>query len=275
MTTIVQMARIEKRLGPVTALDQVDFDVEQGEVLSVNGAGKSTLVKTLSGLYTADAGTITIAGKQCVIGSPSDTIRQGVASVQQHPELVGDLSGYENIFLGQESASAGLFRRIDHSAMRRRTRALLERFPVDIDLDAPVGSLPGVECEIVAILHALKQDNVNVLMLDEPTSTLTRVEKVQPFEMMTLLKRTGVAIIHITHRLEEVFEIADRFTVFRGGQRIATLTAQEAEHDKGSIPRLMLQGEMGELFPARVVAPDAAEVRFEARAFSSPRAWAS
>lgn len=271
MSNILEMTGIEKRFGPVKALDKVDFAVERGEIhalLGVNGAGKSTLIKILSGIYTADSGTITIDGETCEIGSPSDAISYGVASVQQHPELVSDLSGFENIFLGQEGAKKGLFQHIDRKGMRLKAEKLLERFPVEIDLDVKIGDLAGVEKEIIAVLHALKQENVKILILDEPTSTLTRVEKVQLFKMMTLLKDAGVSIIYITHRLEEVFEIADRFTVFRGGQKISTPTAEEAKAGNISIPQLMLQAEMGELFPDKATEVSTHKPIFEARNLS-------
>lgn len=254
MARVLNMCGITKRFGPVTALDTVNFDVEHGEIhalLGVNGAGKSTLIKILSGLYQADAGHIEIDSQRVAIQSPADAIRVGIASVQQHPELVGDLTGYENIFLGNEAKRPGLFRRVDRTEMRDKARKLLNRLPVPIDLDVKVQDLASVEKEIIAVLHALKQEKVKVLILDEPTSTLTRVEKEQLFKMMRVLKDVGVAIIYITHRLEEVFEIADRFTVFRGGKNITTMAAAEAHGADVSIPRLMLDEEMGALFPPK------------------------
>ena len=252
MAVVLDMRGIEKRFGPVTALDRVDFSLEHGEIhalLGVNGAGKSTLIKILSGIYNADAGEIRIDGEPVSITGPADAIRAGIASVQQHPELVDDLTGYENIFLGQEAARPGLFRRVDRKRMRERSRALLKRLPVPIDLDEKVENLASVEREIVAVLHALKQDNVKVMILDEPTSTLTTVEKEQLFKMMRVLKEASVAIIYITHRLEEVFEIADRFTIFRGGRTVTTMTSNDANQEDVSIPALMLQDEPAALFP--------------------------
>jgi ribose transport system ATP-binding protein len=252
---ILRMTGIDKRFGPVTALSSVDFSLEHGEIhalLGVNGAGKSTLVKILSGVYVKDAGVIEIDGERVEIGSPADAIDRGVASVQQHPEMIGDLSGYENIFLGQEGSKPGLFRRFDRSGMARRAAALLARFPVDADLAAPVSRLSSVAKEIVAVLHALLRNDAKILILDEPTSTLTTVEKVQLFAMMRALKAAGVAIVYITHRLEEVFEIADRFTVFRNGKNVGTYASAEASRRKISIPRLMLEGDLGDLYPAKL-----------------------
>jgi ribose transport system ATP-binding protein len=253
-TPVLRMTGIEKRFGSVTALSSVAFSLERGEIhalVGVNGAGKSTLVKILSGVYSKDAGLIEIDGQAVEIADPGDAIERGIASVQQHPELVGDISGYENIFLGQEGRKPGLFQRMDRNGMVRRAEALLTRFPIDADLAAPVAKLSAVEREIIAVLHALRRNDAKVLILDEPTSTLTTVEKVQLFAMMRALKAAGVAIVYITHRLEEVFEIADRFTVFRNGKNVATYTSAEAARENVSIPRLMLEGELGDLYPAK------------------------
>lgn len=267
MPTCLRMTGIIKRFGPVTALDKVDFSVQRGEVhalLGVNGAGKSTLVKILSGLYTPDAGTLEVGGVHCTLATPADAIRAGVAAVQQHPELIGDLSGYENIFLGQETRRGGFFRRLDRDRMRDRADSLLARFPLAIDLAKPVERLTKVEREAIAVLHALRQEHIKLLILDEPTSTFTRIEKVQLFAMMRALKATGIGIIYITHRLEEVFEIADRFTVLRGGRNVATLSSSEAAANRVSIPQLMLREKLGSIFPEKREASDG-EVVFEVR----------
>ncbi len=266
------MHGIEKRFGSVHALKGVDFALAEGEVhvlLGVNGAGKSTLIKILSGIYRADAGRISVAGVPIDIASPADAIAAGVASVQQHPELVDDFSGYENIFLGHESESRGLLAAIDRTAMERKARELLERFPFEVDLSVPVGQLSGVEREMVAILHSLKQENSHILILDEPTSTLTNVEKAELFKVIEILKSSGMSVIYITHRLEEVFEIGDRFTVFRGGERVASMSCAEAQEDAVSIPDLMLASEMGDLFPPRRT-PEVAEEVLSVSDLSGP-----
>ncbi len=268
--TILAMRGIEKRFGDVKALDNVDFDLEAGEIhalLGVNGAGKSTLIKILSGVYTKDDGTIAIGGQAFDLGSPRAAIEAGIAVVQQHPELVGDLSGAENIFLGNEGARPGLFARINRTEIAARAEALLSRFPIDIDLSRPVAELPAVDREIVAILHALRLDNARILILDEPTSTLTEREKASLFAMMAMLKAKGIAIIYITHRLEEVFEIADRFTVFRGGRNVACHTVAEARQQAISIPNLMLDSKTGLTFPPKSDRRDGAVV-LEARDLS-------
>jgi ribose transport system ATP-binding protein len=256
MGTVLRLRDVDKRFGPVMALDGVDFDLERGEIhalLGVNGAGKSTLVKILSGVHAKDSGSIEIDGEAVDFSTPRQAIDHGVATVQQHPELVADLPGYENIFLGQESERPGFFRRIDDETIRRRGDELLARFQVATDLAVNVGDMPSVDREVVAILHAIRHDNIKILILDEPTSTLTEREKTQLFNLMRSLKVAGIAIIYITHRLEEVFEIADRFTVFRGGRNVATLSSEEAARRGVSIAELMLNEKSTELFPEKSV----------------------
>ncbi|MET0258121.1 MAG: sugar ABC transporter ATP-binding protein [Methylobacterium sp.] len=270
MAKILTMRGISKRFGPVQALAGVDFDLDRGEIhalLGINGAGKSTLIKILSGLYVKDEGTIEIDGRAAELGTPRAAIEAGVATVQQHPELVPDCTGTENIFLGHEGARTGLFRRLDRGAMRAAAARLLQRFPIEIDLEARVGEMPAVDREIVAILHALRQDDIRILILDEPTSTLTEREKASLFQLMRALKAAGIAIIYITHRLEEVFEIADRFTVFRGGRNVATFTSREASERGISIPELMLDEAAGDLYPPRDGAAEG-EPLIEARGLS-------
>jgi ribose transport system ATP-binding protein len=272
---LLRMTGILKRFGSVTALNGADFSLERGEIhalVGVNGAGKSTLVKILSGLYIPDDGAIEIDGAACSLGTPADAIKAGVAAVQQRPELVGDLSGYENIFLGQESSKGGFFKRVDHAQMRARADDLIARFPIDVNLAKQVDDLAKVGKEAIAVLHALKQENIKILILDEPTSTFTRIEKAQLFAMMRTLKATGIAIIYITHRLEEVFEIADRFTVFRGGKNIATMSSEESLKNQISIPQLMLNKAVGDVFPAKGI-PSAGPIVLEVRDLEVPGAF--
>ncbi len=254
MTDVLNMTGMTKHFGSVAALSNVDFSVAPGEIhalLGVNGAGKSTLVKIISGLYAADEGDIRIDGELKSIHSPRDAIDCGIASVQQHPELVGSLSGYENIFLGQEADDGGLFRKVNRQSMKARAEKLLERFPIPIDLSTKLEDMESVERETVAILHALKQEHTKLLILDEPTSTLTQTEANKLFDVMRALKQSGIGIIYITHRLEEIREIADRVTIFRDGRSVAVLDAGVESLDEAAISRHMLQEELEELFPAK------------------------
>jgi ABC-type sugar transport system ATPase subunit len=267
---VLKARGIDKRFGDVLALDHVDFDLRHGEIhalLGVNGAGKSTLIKILSGVYSKSAGTIEIEGVVHELGTPRAAIEAGIAVVQQHPELVGDLTGAENIFLGQEAQRPGLFRRFNRAEIASRARGLLQRFPIAIDLDQRVSEMPPVEREIVAILHALRLQDARILILDEPTSTLTEREKASLFSMMRTLQASGIAIIYITHRLEEVLQIADRFTVFRGGRNVATLTVAEAVDQNLSISTLMLNEIAGHIYPRHSDRADGTVI-FEAHGLS-------
>lgn len=265
--TVLSMRAIDKRFGDVKALDDVGFSLIEGEIhalLGVNGAGKSTLIKILSGVYAKDSGQIEIGGTAFDLGTPRAAIEAGVASVQQHPELVGDLTGAENIFLGAEGRRPGLFTRLNRADIAARAAAVLARFPIEIDLSRKVADMPAVDREIVAILHALRLENARILILDEPTSTLTEREKASLFALMRMLKARGIAIIYITHHLEEVYEIADRFTVFRGGRNVACHTVAQARAEHISIPNLMLGSTTGLAFPPRATTASG-EVMLEAR----------
>ncbi|OJF97401.1 sugar ABC transporter ATP-binding protein [Pararhizobium antarcticum] len=269
---------VSKRFGPISALSDVDFVLETGEVhalLGVNGAGKSTFIKILSGVYAKDEGTIEIAGEGFDCRNPKDAIRYGIATVQQHPELVADFTGYENIFLGREAATASFTARMDRTALQRRGDALLSRFPVEIDLSRTIQDMSAVEREIVAILQAIAGENIRILILDEPTSTLTEVEKAVLFRLMKTLRTSGISILYITHRLEEVMEIADRFSVFRGGRMIATMTPDEVREKNLSLAELMLGETMGAVFPKKGEPADLGELVLNVRGLRHGRLFSN
>jgi ABC-type sugar transport system ATPase subunit len=281
----LEMTGIVKEFPGVRALDSAEFSLARGEVhalLGINGAGKSTLIKVLSGVYQADAGQITLNGRQIVINSPQDAIDNGIATVYQDPQMIPSFTGYENIFLGTESDSAGLFPRIRRKKLLARARELLDKFPVDIDLTRPVGELSAVEKESIAILRALSRENMNVLVLDEPTSILTRREIDVLFEQIRMLKESGISIIYITHRLDEVSQIADRLTVFRDGRNVATCNTSDEEIDHARIAELMLGRELSNVYPPKGVSPgdDVLSVRdlalagkFAETSFTAKRGW--
>ncbi|WP_420342181.1 sugar ABC transporter ATP-binding protein [Paenirhodobacter sp.] len=259
-TPVLTASEVSKRFGQVQALRGVDFHVAAGEVhalLGINGAGKSTFIKILSAIIQKDGGTIAVAGRDVHFRTPEDALRAGIATVQQHPELVPDMTGLDNIFLGRETAKRGLFGRVDRAALDERARALTARFAVPIDLTQEVGRMSAVEREAVAILQALASDDIRVLILDEPTSTLTDVEREDLFTLMNQLKSRGIAIIYITHQLEEVFAIADSFSVFRGGTCVARMTVEEARAGRVSLAELMLGEAVGDIFPPRTGQPGA------------------
>lgn len=245
------MSGIRKEFPGVLALDRVDFNLRPGEVhalLGMNGAGKSTLIKILSGVYTKDAGTLTLDGKAIEITGPQDAMRLGIATVYQDPEMIPSFTGYENIFLGFENRRKGPFARINRKELHEKAKAILQQFPVEVDLTRPVAELQAVDQEIIAILRALSR-KMSVLVLDEPTSILTETETRVLFRLINALKSKGVSIIYITHRLEEVYRIADRLTIFRDGRNVATLEAKGAAADPMAIAELMLGKKLDKVFP--------------------------
>ena len=281
----LEMTGIVKDFPGVRALDGVDFSLRPGEVhalLGINGAGKSTLIKILSGVYQKDAGAIRLGGKTVQIASPQAAIHAGIATVYQDPQMIPSFTGYENIFLGAESAGRGLFPRIRRRRLRDKAVQLLERFPVGVDLRRPVGELEAVEKESIAILRALSRENMSVLVLDEPTSILTRNEIEVLFRQIRVLKQRGISIVYITHRLDEVFEIADRFTVFRDGRNVATLRTDDAAVDHARIAELMLGRKLTNVYPPKAESPGEAVLsvrglglagRFEGVSFTARRGW--
>ena len=251
---VIEMTGITKRFGANIALENVSFDLRKGEVhalLGMNGAGKSTIIKILSGLYKLDAGQILFNGRSVTIGSPAAAIQLGIVAVQQHPELVSTLTGYENVYLGREGDAPGLLRLVSARRLADRAADLLRSFPIPIDLSLRVSRMSAVERELVAILQALAYENASVLILDEPTSTLTEQEKDHLFLIMRMLKRKGISIIYITHRLEEVFSVADRLTVFRNGKHILTMETEDAPKESSFLAEKLLGEPLQHLYPGR------------------------
>ena len=224
MNFAVEMRGITKRFPGVLANDSVDFDPRAGEVhalLGENGAGKSTLMNVLSGLYAPDAGEIIIGGKHVHFKGPSDAIARGIGMVHQHFMLVRTLTVAENIVLGAETLRAGMF--LDHAEARRRISALAEQYGFGVDPSALVGDLPVGIQQRVEILKALYRQ-ADVLLLDEPTAVLTPRESDDLFRVVRNLADDGKAVVLITHKLREVFAVADRITVLRDGRVVEQTT---------------------------------------------------
>lgn len=229
---------ITKRFPGTVALQDVDFVVHAGSVnvlIGENGAGKSTLMKILAGVEQPSSGTITMGGQPVVFTSVRDAARQGIGIVFQELNLCPNLSVTENIFLGRDITVAGFH--VDRGAQRRRAGELLARLEADIDPDTPVANLMIGQQQIVEIAKALA-DDARVLIMDEPTSALSASEVEVLFRVIGELKRTGVAVIYISHRLEELVRIGDHFTVLRDGRLQATTT--KAQVSIGWIIREML-----------------------------------
>jgi simple sugar transport system ATP-binding protein len=223
---ILRMTGIRKRFPGVTALDDVDFRLFPGEVhalMGENGAGKSTLIKVLTGVEGVDAGTIELAGSPVSFGGPDQAQRAGVSTVYQEVNLCPNLSVAENIFIGREPRRFG---RIQWSRMRKRAEELLARLDLRIDVSAELGTQSIAVQQMVAIARALDVQ-ARVLVLDEPTSSLDAKEVEQLMAVLRALRADGMAILFVSHFIDQVFAIADRMTVLRNGKLVGEhLTAE-------------------------------------------------
>jgi ABC-type uncharacterized transport system ATPase subunit len=238
---LLELKGITKRFPGVVANDHVDFDLRRGEVhalLGENGAGKSTLMNTLYGLYHPDEGEIRLNGKPVRIGSPSDAIELGIGMVHQHFMLIPVMTVAENIVLAVEPRN-GPF--LDLGAADERVRDLSQRYGLAVDPGARIGRISVGQQQRVEILKALYR-GAETLILDEPTAVLTPQEAHELFEIVRSLTEQGKSIIFITHKLNEVLEIADRITVLRQGKRIDTVPRQGATQE--GLARLMVGREV-------------------------------
>ena len=250
---MLEMKGIRKAFGPVKVLHGVNLDVRAGEVhalLGENGAGKSTMMKILCGILSADEGTIAIDGKERSFDHYDEAIEAGVGIVFQEFSLIPYLTAVENIFLAREiSTRFGLLAR---RTMRNRAKEVLDKLGVDVPLDVPVAELSVAEQQFVEIAKALSLD-ARILVLDEPTATLTPSETEYLFKVMRDLRAQGVAIVFISHHLEEIFEIADRITVLRDGEYVGTREVGSIDTDE--LVEMMVGRRIANNFPAK---PDSA-----------------
>lgn len=246
MDAVVEIRNVSKRFGSVEVLSNVSIALRSGRVHALagaNGAGKSTLVKIFAGIHLPDSGTILIDGGETTISGTADARRQGISVIHQHPALFPDLSVAENIFVGWQPTRFG---RIDWLGMRRNARALLDRIGMQVDIDARVKDLTVAERQAVAIAVALSSE-VRVLIMDEPTSAISAHELEQFFAVVERLKAEGVAILFITHFLDEIFAISDDITVLRSGKHVTTAPASELTPT--AVITHMIGASAGELFP--------------------------
>ncbi len=223
---LVRMRGVRKRFGATVALDGADFDLHAGEVhglLGENGAGKTTLMNVLAGLYRADAGEVEVEGRPVRIREPQDAVRLGIGMVHQHFELVGHFTALENVVLGREG---GLW--LERQQLRQEVEGLMERAGLAVPLDLPVRELPVGVQQKVEILKALYR-GARVLILDEPTTLLTPQEVDALFASLRTLVASGVSVVFITHKLQEVLRTCDRVTVMRQGRRVVTVDRGEAD----------------------------------------------
>lgn len=248
---ILTLKNIEKRFPGVHALRDVSFDVHPGEVhalLGENGAGKSTLIKIISGVYRPDGGTMTLDGREVSFSSPNDAQRQGIATIFQELGLYPELTVAENIFMGHAPRRRfGPLQIVDWPTMERRARELLADLNIyDLEVRRKVGALNVGNRQRVEIAKALSF-NARILIMDEPTAALTEADVERLFGIVRLLRERGVGIIYISHRLQEVFELADRVTVLRDGQYVDTRPV--AEVSEGDLISMMVGRTIDNLFP--------------------------
>lgn len=229
---ILDLTGVTKRFPGVTALAQVDLQVRRGEVhglVGENGAGKSTLIGILNGVHRPDDGHLRVNGVPCTIGGPSDAAALGMSFIHQEPTLFPDLSVTENIFPGDMLKNRWGF--INKAEAKHRAQELLTSLNLKIEPQALIHDLRLAEAQMVEIMRAVSR-SVQLLVMDEPTSSLTETEKRALFDLIASLKGQGVSIIYVSHFLDEVMEICDRVTVMKDGKRVDTHTVSELTKTK-------------------------------------------
>jgi inositol transport system ATP-binding protein len=245
---LLRMTGISKRFPGVLALDNVDFEVGPGEIhalLGENGAGKSTLLKILSGAQRPDSGTITLAGEHVQATSPHAAQKLGIVTIYQEFTLAPNMTIAENVFIGREPGSK-LF--VNWRKMAAETRAITKRIGLDANPMGFVRDLSVAEQQMVEIARALSMKS-RLIVMDEPTSALSRVEVEKLYRIVRGLKADGLSVVFVTHRLEEVFEICDRYTVLRDGRLVGSGNVAETNVD--GIIRMMVGREVNALFSHR------------------------
>jgi rhamnose transport system ATP-binding protein len=248
VTSVVELHDITKSFAGVSALKGVSFDVRAGEVhalLGENGAGKSTLIRIIAGSHAPDRGELRVGGELVRFSSPRDARRRGIATVYQELLLFPDLSVAENIFLG--NAPRTRFGAVDWKATRGQARALLDSLDSpDLDVDARVGGLSVANRQRVEIAKALSQ-NPRVLIMDEPTASLAHADVERLMAVVRRLRERGVAVIYVSHRMREIFDLADRVTVLRDGAYIGTRAIGEVT--ESTLVSMMVGRSIDQLFP--------------------------
>lgn len=245
---LLNMRGISKSFPGVKALDNVDLELNEGEVLALlgeNGAGKSTLMKILGGVYSRDQGQIFLRDEEIQINSPRQALEYGIGIIHQELSLLPHLSIMENIFLGREKIS--ILNRIDWNYMKSRSEEILSYLGVkNVDVTKPVKDYSVAVGQMVEIARVLSMDG-NIIVMDEPTDTLTSQETEFLFNVIQTLKNEGKGIIYISHKIEEIFKIADRVEVLRDGKNIGTVKVSETNTD--DLIQMMVGRKLEDKFP--------------------------
>lgn len=242
---------VRKEFPGVVALDDVEFKLKRGTVhalMGENGAGKSTLMKILAGIYHPDQGEVKLRGAGIRLKSPLDALENGIAMIHQELNLMPFMTVAENIWIRREPKNRFGF--VDHGEMHRMTAKLFERLKIDLDPEIEVRHLSVANRQMVEIAKAVSYES-DVLIMDEPTSALTEREVAHLFEIIRDLRSQGIGIVYITHKMNELFEIADEFSVFRDGKYIGTHLSNEVTRD--DIIRMMVGREITQMFPKEEV----------------------
>lgn len=236
-TPVLAVRHVSKSFAGVRALVDIDLDIAPGEIHCLageNGSGKSTLIKVISGVHTPEQGTVSIGGREFTRLTPADAIDAGVRVIYQDFSIFPNLSVMENIALGSEVAAGR--RLVNRSRMREVAREAVAKIGFQVDLDELVGNLSVADKQLVAISRALMGD-AKLIIMDEPTTALTKKEVRALFDIVADLQSRGIAILFVSHKLEEVFEIAQRFTILRSGHKV--ITCPKEELDRASFARHM------------------------------------
>jgi ribose transport system ATP-binding protein len=247
----IVMKGITKRFGDALVLDNAEFSLASGEIhalMGENGAGKSTMMKILTGVYTKDAGKITIDGNEACFSQPKEAETAGICFVYQELNSLLDMTVEENIFLGREIF--GRFGVLDKKSMKKKTEEVLGFLGVNLNPDALLQDLSVGQRQLVEIAKAFLGE-ARVIILDEPTAALTENEVEKLFAIIRLLQKKGVSFIYISHRMEEIFKICDRVTVMRDGRYINSFPVKDTSPDK--LIKLMIGRELGNLFQKKTV----------------------
>lgn len=246
---ILELKDVVKTFGGVTALDGVNFQLKRGEIhalMGENGAGKSTFIKVITGVHQPDSGIMLLEGEKVTLRSTADSAKLGIAAIYQHVTAFPDLSVTENIFMGQEIKNKA--RLYNWKLMHKRAKELMEPLNPSIDVTKPMGTLSVAQQQLVEIAKALSRD-ARILIMDEPTASLTRTECEELYKIAENLRDEGVSIIFITHKFEDMYRLASRVTVFRDSKYIGNWDVDKISNQK--LIAEMVGRELSQMYPEK------------------------